>query len=843
MNRKNWTGALLAVMMVISMMACFVLPAAAATDYNTLPLASTATQSDAYTEYRIDSVDELLRASHNACTTNPTANGSSNFKLGDVIYLTADLDIDAWDCSNWATYDAATGKYTTIGNWISNPNKTAYQVYSTTATGVELGSKKDVFAYLYNSFNARNAYYSYHLFNFNGLGHTIKNYYAYSSFLCGDTYGTISNLTFENARVENANPNKYTGWTGNAKAIVSRSCGENGFKVDNVHLINCTTQASSGTYHGAFLDLASNGARPVSITNSSMIGCNINAAAADSNNQFGLMIGDYRTTATLTLKNIVLYNCKISHPGKTDSYNNRGLLMGVASTKTPTLNVDNVAVINCTREFTENGAQLGVNAALVSALSLSVDSTLGTMYFMGNKVSYKDASGTPMTAPITTAIYTTGAAIAAQGMVNGTYITDNVEGSLAIDDDDSTDYAALLVKPGLTVEAIIAAINSKASADHKWVLEGSKILATKNPVGYSVIFKGDDFVTMLATDANGVPVVDADVINLLSPKVWVLQGTEGEIAEPWAKTVSENTVYVPAPHRNHIEAIPGDDANHRVVCDECSIADHNYTQACVDVTTEGVEVIDYFDPAVTKYTCACGNVWTIPLADAPAPEAPITVNYDADYYLGSNTAVKVALGAKADANLIAYTATVTFDPTKLVYEDYSTAFNCVVDDSNKANGVLTVAFVQAGGLVLNTEAMTLNFTTAEILTDTSTDVDVKVLSAVVLTDTGSVRKTPIITDVKVTTDLYYVPAGGAPEFNAGDVNNDTFVNLLDAVLVIQEINGSMHANQAANFQVWAADVDGDFIITSNDVTVLLKKSVGISVELIKATRRPVVVAP
>ncbi|MBQ4052055.1 MAG: hypothetical protein IJD09_00180, partial [Clostridia bacterium] len=125
MNRKNWLSALLAVMMVISMMACIALPAVAVSDIaqaeaEALPLASTATKTDEHTKYQINSIDELLRTSHIAPTTAPTANTSSNFAEGDIIYITADLDLSTWDPSNFATYDEGTGKYTTKGSFVAN---------------------------------------------------------------------------------------------------------------------------------------------------------------------------------------------------------------------------------------------------------------------------------------------------------------------------------------------------------------------------------------------------------------------------------------------------------------------------------------------------------------------------------------------------------------------------------------------------------------------------------------------------------------------------------------------------------------------------------------------------
>ena len=145
MNRKNWMSALLAVMMVVSMMAVVAMPAVAA-DYTTLPLASSATATDEITEYQINSVAELVAASAN----------SANYTASDVIYITASLDISTYE----GGVEAFAAAYTNFGALANHPS-------------------------------------------FDGLGNTILNYTSAKPFI-GVTYkgAGVKNITFDKALVD-----------------------------------------------------------------------------------------------------------------------------------------------------------------------------------------------------------------------------------------------------------------------------------------------------------------------------------------------------------------------------------------------------------------------------------------------------------------------------------------------------------------------------------------------------------------------------------------------------------------------------------------------------------------
>ncbi len=540
MNRKNWLSALLAVMMVISMMACIALPAVAVSkltqaEAENLPLASTATASDTVTAYQINSIDELLRASHAAVTTNPTANSSTAFKDGDTIYITADLDLATWDPSNFATYNEETGKYTTKGFFVANKgtfgDQGAYLKYSATATGVECDTKEEVFAQLWNGFNARAAMYTYIYADFDGLGHTISNLYTHMSFLTSDSYSTIRNLTFKNCTVDSsANSGISKGWTGRGHAIVMRSSGSSGAAFENVHLVGCNV-ISSGGMTGAFLDMSSNNSRPISMVNCSMVDCTINTADSQT---VGLVIGNFRTKATLTMENILVANSKVVSP--TRAYRHGlaiGLISNGGSSTTPTLKVNNVAVINCGEEYTTVDAALPDVAAFSLIANLQTDASADNIYYAGNTVTRVvkvavPGTGTPMVdaetgetvldeetgepvidpetmeyteetvvTPVLHTIVETsgGAATAASGVKNGTFVTEAADEGVTVyaiqhdtGESGNTELPAANQKENYDLQAIVADLNNTADTG-VWALndEGAPYLAAGYKVAFNMI--------------------------------------------------------------------------------------------------------------------------------------------------------------------------------------------------------------------------------------------------------------------------------------------------------------------------------------------------------------------
>jgi len=838
MNRKNWFSAILAVMMVISMMACIALPAVAASDITLdearqLPLASSVSASDTHTKYQINSVSELIAASIASVTSNPTANTTYAFLAGDTLYLTADLDISNWSgWERWATYDAGTGKYTTIGNHVANPNKTSYLVYSPTAPGVECANLAEVFAVLFNGFNARNAKYNIGYFNFDGMGHTIYNYYDHASFFAATLSGdaTIKNLTFENALVDTAKEDT-TLWTNRSAAILLRSTDNGGgANIDNVHIKNSTLIANAGT-SGMFVSVVNNNSpdhtRNCDISNCTLTGSTLECTKEEEVYGIGLIAGvlDQRGSVkncllqdnTIKLKSdVTSLSFAITSQYKKNSFGN----MMVDT-------IDNVALIN-NKVLTQKTTDPGMAVLLDTVQGTKGPIAIDNIYAMGNTWATTDANWN-----------VTGTVNPVENLINDPENKlGNTATGLTLGNNIKVDAGVTKILNIPNESMGLGRANVAPTAVNKVTNMTPDLIKTVYGGADYAQFVMDNNSVLFAADADGKVAVDGAALSGVSG--WTVDG-QAVVPDLNNLVINQSTVYTASTHSFTMVPVAGSH-QHQVTCNTCTDAAHNYTVSCEEFAVEGNPVPgDYYVNPHIPYTCVCGNSWIAEDTTAPAPETPITVAFDSPHYTGNDAAVKVSLGAKADANLLAYTATVTFDAGKLEYVDYSTAFNCVVDDSNKANGVLVVAFAQAGGLVLNTEAMTLNFTTKNIASDGSMDLQVAVGTVVVSTANGALRKTPLTPNTGISADLYYVPDGAAPIFTAGDVNKDTKVNLLDAVLVIQEINGTMHANQQAVFEPWAADVDGDRYISSNDVTILLQNSVGIAVTLIPATQRPIVI--
>jgi len=830
MKKRSLFSALLAVMMVLSMMACIALPTTVSALSNTeiaaLPLASTAAKNDGITAYKIDSVDELIAAASAdfvgtvykmAANSDSFASASNyihekfidtGYARGDVstyntIYITADLDIAAWE--------TATGK---------------------------------TFADEYDGFNANAKLYTTPSFVLDGLGHKITGYRDGFPLISGNFIGVVKNLTMVDSHVVAAT----TASGYKSPALVVKASEIGGVELENVHVNGCsvTTEYASTYNSGAGLLIATayNAGRNLKMTNCTAYDSTLTSTVADACG-VGFLVGvvggnDFYANNCLVAKSTL----KVGDPAN-NTYGNAflfGLLNNGGQMKN--IAIDNVAAVNNTF-IAADADNVGIITTMANIKNVNLVTT--NTYAVGNvwKTAVDAATSTPIAV-----LYNNGADLVnshdATGVATDAGVTKVTLVRAATPSKGLTSIDNAWSSSNLTADVALALMNKNeaaagATAYTDFALSATGITTAQTvPAVATFVMDGDTLY--FAADSTGKVTVDAASKVALSAKSWTANGAPAAIDFD-NLTIAADTVYTVAAHTSHIEAIPGDNANHKIVCDNCTDAAHNYTVACADVTTAGTPVAgDYFTPAQTAYTCVCGNTWTVDDANY-APESPITVNFDADSYNGTGAAVKVALGAKADANLNAYTATVTFDPAKLAYVDYSTAFNCVVDDTDKASGTVTIAFMQAAGQVLNTEAMTLNFQAVNIAADTTVDVNVTVTDAVVDTGSEVVRKMPLNTQAADSAAVLYVPAGPVPTFTAGDVDNDGYVDLLDAVLTIQYICGTIHTEQAATFEPWAANVDGDSTISVNDVTLLLKKSINMPVNLVASTVLPTVVAP
>ncbi len=825
MNKKL-LSALLAVMMVISMMACVALPAGAITqvEAEALPLASTAAKNDGVTAYQINSVDELIAAASAdfvgtvykmAANSDSFASASnyihekfidtgyarSDVSTYNTIYITADLDIAAWE--------TATGK---------------------------------IFADEYDGFNANAKLYTTPSFVLDGMGHKITGYRDGFPLISGNFIGVVKNLTMVNSHVvAEANASNYK-----APALIVKAAEIGGVELENVHVTGCSVStAYASTYNsgaGLMIGTAYNAGRNLKMTNCSAYNSTVTSTVTDACG-VGLLAGVVGGN-DFYANNCLVANCTLNVADPANNTYGNAFLFGLLNNGGQMKNnaTDNLAAINNTF-IAADADNVGILATMANIKNVNL--VTNNSYAVGNvwKTAVDAATSTPMTV-----LYNNGADLVKSHSATGV-VTDAGVTKVALVRGENlglTDVDNAWASSNVTADVALALMNKNeaaagATAYSNWALTATGITTTETvPAVASFALDGDTLY--FAADSTGKVTIDETSKAALAAKSWAANGAPATIDFD-NLIIAADTVYTVAAHTNHIEAIPGDNANHKVVCDNCTEAEHNYTVACADVTTEGTPVAgDYYNSAKIAYTCVCGNNWNVDDVNYVA-EAPITATTDAATYGDNGVNVAVTVGAKADSKLAGFVATVTFDPAKLEYTGFTSAFNCNVNAANAATGALVVSFAPAAGLNLNAEALVMNFQTKAGTEDTTATVAVEITEANV--DTGSnIVDTimPLTTTASVTANITHVEVTPAPVFTAGDVNQDTRINLLDAVTVIQALKNALYDSQVATFQVWAADVDGDNAVTTNDVTVLLKNAVGETVNLVRATAQPTISA-
>ncbi len=797
MNKKL-LSALLAVMMVVSMMACIAVPATAA---ETLP--ADAVHISTITTKETTGRNIYINAPADFITL---ANAHINKYLYylDTIYLANDIDM--------STYVSPTA-----GNTFAD----------------------DYTAMTYNKSGA---------VNWNGLGHTIYNWtetgsiYAEYGFENNVGAPTSIDVSFKNLNMVGATI------TGGVGAVLLAKCNaDSGYggniTIENCHVYNCTASSSSNYYTAGIIGRVDGDDRVnITIKNCSVIGNNFSlspASATAKTEANGLFVGRAECN-TVTIENCLAANNTLGKLTAGVVNSSGGLVVGDAKVCTGGYVFNNIALINNTVEV------LGdcYDAVLVNPYNTTSAITATNVYAVGNVKSTDDAS-TADDVAIKAWVNDSANKNATVTLTN--CLSDNVQYGVYTSVEDNTAADASSVISNLSAEAVLNEMNANVpTGGLYWTTDATKgFTATETAVAsnYTVKFVTDDGIALFVADATGKVTFEAADKAALSTGSWTLNGAPAVIDFD-NLILTEDTVYQGSAHTNHIEAIPGDNANHKVVCNDCTEANHNYTVACADVTTTGTPVAgDYYNAAKTAYTCVCGNTWDVVDANYTA-EAPITVTMDNSSYGDNAIPVAVTVGAKADAKLAGFVATVTFDAAKLEYVDFTTAFNCAVNAANAANGTLTIAFAPADGLNLNAEALVLNFKTKEVANDTTVDVQVTITETNV--DTGSNivdTMMPLTTSASASAAVTHVNIGPVPTFTAGDVNQDGEVDLMDGVMVIQALKDTIYESQKASFQIWAADVDGDNTVTVNDITILLKNATGDEVTLVKATTLPTIIVP
>ncbi len=359
--------------------------------YIRVPKASEAVKGDAYKTYYIETVSDLIGASfaHTAAVNSNTPEG---IQQGEVVYITADLDIADWDVSDWAV-DNGDGTYTTKG-YLSKISTTRYK-YDATVEGKTVNSKQEVFATMYTGFNSRDARYTHAGFDIDGLNHTIDNYYAYNALIAGCLSGgaVMKNLTFTNALVDTTKQDSI--WTSDAAAIAvnstdtyssSESIGTGAY-LDNVHIYNSEVIKSGGEGAAILVECATNSdvKRPPRITNCSIVDCTVTGGANVFN--YGLFVGEWENAGYI--KNCIAVNSTIEVESIHENGSVSFLGAGSRQNRTSVSEISNVALIGCK---IVNAADVASDVALV--FSYNEKNTMGVNYQAGTKPATEQADGT-----------------------------------------------------------------------------------------------------------------------------------------------------------------------------------------------------------------------------------------------------------------------------------------------------------------------------------------------------------------------------------------------------------------------------------------------------------------
>ncbi len=502
MNKKNWISALLAVMMVISMMACIVVPVAA--EEYTLPndavnVSTVAAVESGAQNYKMESIADLVYVMNHA----------SYFDVNDTIYLANDIDTE--------DYEGGSAAF-----------KTAYEAATCTGT-----------SYFYPSID--------------GLGHTIYNYHANRSVFANHSprnNGFIKNISFVNAEAAT---------TGHQGLVVYRPelSVKNGATtiMENIHVKNAKISSSSGNSASVFGYINTGDIKNITIRNCSVINTEVTST---SEYGVGILVGRGRTDGVLTLENILVAGCTLNNSGRAKE--GGGLIVGDTVQDDPSTGsatYTNIGIFNNTTVLTKStlgtietsGAAVLTNVYGKESTSDASKVTINGIYAAGNKVQQYDGSVVPFDRILTSGknkganllgysnIKTDGIA---NVMVKGSGST-----SLIAADSSTMDASYTMWKTGL--------------ADAGWGIDTTgnfTYLAANEKAPVAVSFTVDSETTTYYTDVNGnlrvtvdengLPVLaDTAAIAALSTSDW--KATNGEAVNAgadWTKVVvDEDTAY------------------------------------------------------------------------------------------------------------------------------------------------------------------------------------------------------------------------------------------------------------------------------------------------------------
>ncbi len=865
--------------MILSMATIILVPTGAEEiDYDTLPLASTALRGDKVDAYKIDSVAELLntgkvlrlRGYGATATSGGKESGLSgdanysiwNFEPTDVIYLTADLDITDWDYTSVATYDEATGLYTP--NWYANMDSTGNDRGCVTFVdndgSVTASSLQELFSLMYAGWSwgwSALRGYNVFCFTFDGLGHTISNYYDTHPFFRGMFMGILKNLTFDNAYVD-AQPLKDYGYymssviAGGVNVPATIGWTLNGYAstMDNVHVVNSTVKSYPGAKAVGILYSESNkGAGNVNIKNSSIINCTIDCAQAYADNAgVGLVCGYLNTQ--VDIQNSLFLNNTIDHVN--DLRYKNGLILGnTARNGNLDYGFENVAVVG-NKIIAPNAA---TNASIIHASNdYAKETTVNNLYLADNLYAVAaDGAEAPMEVvfnyhgeaknyidPVFTNVFADSGVTTLMQNDAGTSVSAD---PAVADDTINAGSVAGRLNTTLPTGSMYWALRKDGSPTTTATAEGL-------PHNITFIVDANDQFT-LQTDYEQALITDQETLVFLSMNEW--DAAEGKNAQPGTDWVTKqnpaDNTYTLVPH--DVTYTPNENGTHTAYCNTCEDEIHNGTHSCVDTAPTGVFVDGgYYNKAVWEYTClACGNVLTeVDDAATDLLPAPYAVEFEKDLYSNIDETVGVTFTAPADANLVAFTAIVTFDPKVLTYKDCAPAdpaYACIVNAAEAATGKLVVSVPSLDGTVLTDAEAVLNFAfnpygDGETPVD-AINVQTELISALVYSDEEGTQER-IADVVKTTSEDVAAVIFVEPNVLPGDVDNNGVVEVLDAVILLEKISGQIHASQDGDFFfIMATDVNNDGYTDRDDVDLILDYVADGYTELVACEEIPVIV--
>ncbi len=765
MNRKNVLSALMALIMVISMVALFVFPTGADVDLSKVNPVTAATGASSLAQnFKITTVDELIYAAE-----HPTYFGD-----GDVIYLANDLDI--------STY------------------------------GESFGAD-------FKNFNPAQDGRTEMNIVFDGLGHTIYNYADDRAFFYGRQVNVIQNLNFVNARVVDKGAGAPTG-------VILRTV-ERHVDIFNCHVKDSYCYSTNGGYNGVFVGLVNNGNKSLTIANCSlsntMVHVDYGGAWAS-----GLFVGRYGSQGSIIMRNCIANNSTLKFKSGTGTNGGGGLMVGeIYNTSYEEIAVfDNIGVFDCVFESGNSHTAPNAIVTTVGKGASTVRVTYDRLYAAGNLESRGD--GTYI--PIPDLIYNwMGDTLYTSGDEHCT--DDTVENVLFHKQDSSQTIPSVNKDPIFSMGAAMLIMNKNAEPEETepyidWgigvdgapqnLAEGGKA-----PMKMSFIKDGEE--KAYYTNAEGV-IYTTDVnYQLLRKDSWKDLNGKNYFAKTldWTTLSFDKSMTFTA---HELMVTCYEDGTHSVICKtENDCVDNHIDAACSGVQI-GIQEGGYYGQEAVLYRCSvCGYEWEEVLSYND-PEAPVLVNYaQYGYEIGEN--VQVGLGVNSNTNLAGFSAYVEYNHAYLKYNNTTVAndaYYCqvnVVDD-----GLLKIAVVHSDATPVSalTDWLTLNFTATNVITkDTEVPVYVLVEQAVTREEANAAAQNVgdrIQNALDQDATVIYGP------FTAGDVDGNGVVELLDAILLIEKLEGTIDLNDDSAFIKRAANVDGDILneVNTADITYLLR---------------------